>query len=47
MVEEIFSLRSTGMSQQKIGDLVGIHQTEVSRILRGKSWIDRAQARKV
>lgn len=37
-VQEIFQLRSLGWSQQRIADLFGINQTNVSGILRGVFW---------
>lgn len=37
-VREIRSLREVGWSQQRIADLIGIAQTGVSCILRGKTW---------
>lgn len=36
-IPEIFRLRALGFSQQKIADAVGIHQTNISRILLGKT----------
>jgi len=36
-IPEIFSLRERGWSQQKIADAFGINQTNISRILLGKS----------
>lgn len=37
-IAEIFRLRSGGLSQQKIAAQIGIHQTGISNILRGKGW---------
>lgn len=37
-VARVKELREEGLSQQRIADLVGIDQTNVSRILRGVSW---------
>ncbi len=37
-VEKIKELRATGLSQQKIADQFGIHQTGVSALLRGVTW---------
>lgn len=37
-VAKVRSLRSEGWSQQRIADLVGIHQTGVSALLRGLTW---------
>jgi hypothetical protein len=41
-VERIFDLRRFGLSQQAIGRQVGVHQTHVSTILRGKHWLQNA-----
>lgn len=35
---EIFRLRELGWSQQRIADKLGIHQTNISRVLLGQSW---------
>ncbi len=42
-VREIRRLRSTGLSQQAIGERIGVSQSAVSHVLRGKTWghIDR------
>ena len=40
-VEEIRRLRDTGLSQQKIADMFGIKQPQVSRIVRTVSWVPR------
>lgn len=37
-VMEMFELRQQGWTQQKIADQVGVHNTQVSRILRGVDW---------
>lgn len=37
-VERMFDLRRAGCSQQAIADWIGLHQTQVSRILRGRHW---------
>lgn len=44
-IPEIRALREQGWSQQKIADKVGIHQTQISKILLGKTWghVDSAQ----
>lgn len=39
-IPTILSLRSEGWSQQRIADKIGVHQTNVSRILMGKSGYD-------
>jgi hypothetical protein len=36
-IKKIFSLRDTGLSQKKIGDIVGVNQSHVCNILNGKS----------
>ena len=41
-VERVFDLRRSGASQQAIGDWLGVNQTHVSTILRGKHWLQRA-----
>ena len=41
-VERVFDLRRSGVSQQAIGDWLGMHQTHVSTILAGKHWLQRA-----
>lgn len=38
LVLQIFDMRKTGMSQQSIADVVGVHQTRISSILRGNGW---------
>lgn len=37
-VKRIFKLRERGWSQQRIADELGVVQTTVSNVLRGKSW---------
>lgn len=37
-IDRIHQLRALGWSQQKIADEMGIHQTGISNILRGKGW---------
>lgn len=37
-VLRVVELRKSGLSQQKIADIVGIGQSQVSRILLGKKW---------
>ncbi len=40
-VEKIKHLRSSGLSQQAIGDIIGVSQVMVGRILNEKSWVLR------
>jgi DNA-binding XRE family transcriptional regulator len=40
-IEKIRALRVEGWSQQKIADQIGIHQTMISAILRGRYWVTR------
>lgn len=37
-VGRVFSLRSDGLSQRAVGEIVGLSQTQVGRILRRESW---------
>lgn len=37
-IERIFELRKQGLTQQQIGDIVGCTKSNISCILRGKSW---------
>jgi hypothetical protein len=37
-VREIRRLYASGLSQQSLSDQFGIHQTNISKLLRGKSW---------
>jgi hypothetical protein len=37
-VERVHDLRRAGLSQQAIGDHLGMYQTWVSKILKGKHW---------
>jgi hypothetical protein len=39
--ERVFDLRRDGHSQQAIGGWIGIAQSHVSNILRGKHWTQR------
>lgn len=38
-IEKIFDMRNKGLMQIKIAELLGLHQTSVSKILRNKHWI--------
>lgn len=37
-IQEIFNLRSKGLSQQSIADVFGVRQTSISNVLRGCTW---------
>lgn len=39
-IPAIFSLRKTGLTQQKIAERFGVDQTNISRILRGRGWLN-------
>jgi hypothetical protein len=39
-IPEIFSLRERGWSQQEIADIFGVNQTNISRVLLGKSGFE-------
>lgn len=41
-IERVFDLRRFGLSQEAIGRQIGVHQTHVSTILRGKHWLQKA-----
>lgn len=40
-IERVFDLRRAGLSQQEIGGWIGTQQTNVSKILLGKHWLQR------
>ena len=37
-VKKVFELRKKGLTQQEIGDIVGCTKSNISCILKGKSW---------
>ena len=37
-VKEVFRLRKQGLTQQAIGDIIGCSKSNISCILKGKSW---------
>jgi len=37
-VKKVFELRKKGLTQQEIGDIVGCTKSNISYILKGKSW---------
>jgi len=43
VVNTVDELRATGMSQAKIGKIVGFPQTTISKICRGVGWIPRKE----
>ena len=40
-IREIHELRAKGWTQQRIADKLGVHQTNISAVLRGVTWITR------
>lgn len=37
-IKKVFELRTNGLTQREIGEILGVSQTQIGRILRGERW---------